>query len=568
MSLMLDREPGVQFNVSIYATNINTTGYDYSITPTLVTFGVNEMMQSINIAATADMLLEYNENFQLSFELTASAQEIGVITGSASTTTITILNNDSVVVKFQTVQYCVDEGSVVSITVLADKPIYNNYSVLLTTFINSSLHAASDEDFNSVTFEVVFAPNQTMADLLITAHKDVLLEQNETFFVRLELSEGIDMIGVKIAEENNIASVTIINNNVVKIGLTSAEYFTIEDSTVMKVILTLEDNQPANTSFTISLHLTPRSASDVDFRDDDIDVTFGPRDTQVVVNISIAADEYPEQNETFAISLFIPTMSREIGVGDGRITNAVGHILNDDSLYVSIHSPLLNVDEGNTATIQVTLDHAAGRNISVGIIAQPLTATDSDFALLQSVINFGPTDTSQTISVLAIDDDILEYIETFTIGIVIADDLSEIGVLPGENNITSVNIRDNDRVTATLSISDSSVNEGDKYTITVSLNQTAYAKIGFLIGTTAMTATDDDFEGGAFEVYFESTETSRNFTLTTMQDEIFEPNENFVVFLQVLSEYQKLGVYIDSANNEAIITIVNDDGKIQVSYHL
>ena len=26
ISLMLDREPGVQFNVSVYATNINTTG--------------------------------------------------------------------------------------------------------------------------------------------------------------------------------------------------------------------------------------------------------------------------------------------------------------------------------------------------------------------------------------------------------------------------------------------------------------------------------------------------------------------------------------------------------------
>ena len=117
------------------------------------------MMRSINIAATADMLLEYNESFQLSFEPTASAEEIGVITGSPSTTTVTILNNDSqlkitceitltdiilgVVVEFQTVQYWVDEGSVVSITVLTDKPIYNNYSVLLTTFINSSLHAAS-----------------------------------------------------------------------------------------------------------------------------------------------------------------------------------------------------------------------------------------------------------------------------------------------------------------------------------------------------------------------------------------------------------------------------------------
>jgi len=27
ISLMLDREPGVQFNVSIFSTNINTTGH-------------------------------------------------------------------------------------------------------------------------------------------------------------------------------------------------------------------------------------------------------------------------------------------------------------------------------------------------------------------------------------------------------------------------------------------------------------------------------------------------------------------------------------------------------------
>ena len=69
---------------------------------------------------------------------------------------------------------------------------------------------------------------------------------------------------------------------------------------------------------------------------------------------------------------------------------------------------------------------------------------DLDYIILQSVINFGPTDTSQTISVLAVDDDILEYIEMFAMGIVIADHLSEIGILPGENNITSVSINDND----------------------------------------------------------------------------------------------------------------------------
>ena len=70
--------------------------------------------------------------------------------------------------------------------------------------------------------------------------------------------------------------------------------------------------------------------------------------------------------------------------------------------------------------------------------------------------------------------------------IVITDDLSEIGILPGENSVISVYIRDNDSkamhyvhalsciisgVTAALSVSDSSVKEGNKCKVTVSLNQ-------------------------------------------------------------------------------------------------
>jgi len=69
---------------------------------------------------------------------------------------------------------------------------------------------------------------------------------------------------------------------------------------------------------------------------------------------------------------------------------------------------------------------------------------DLDYALLQSIVNFGPTDTSQTISIITVDDEILEYIEIFKISIEISDGISEIGVLPGENNVTSVYIRDND----------------------------------------------------------------------------------------------------------------------------
>ena len=72
----------------------------------------------------------------------------------------------------------------------------------------------------------------------------------------------------------------------------------------------------------------------------------------------------------------------------------------------------------------------------------------------------------------------------------------------------------------------------------------------------------DDFRDEPLEVYFKSTETLKTLFVKTTEDDVFEPNENFAIFLQVLDDYQRLGVDIDSDNNEAIITIINDDGKI------
>ena len=141
-------------------------------------------------------------------------------------------------------------------------------------------------------------------------------------------------------------------------------------------------------------------------------------------------------------------------------------------------------------------------------ICECVLPLDLDYTLIQSVINFGPTDTSQTISIITVDDKTLEYIEIFTMSIVITDDLSEIGILPGENSVISVYIRDNDSkamhyvhalsciisgVTAALSVSDSNVKEGNKCKVTVSLNQAANTKIGFLISSITMTATGIQF---------------------------------------------------------------------------
>ena len=45
----------------------------------------------------------------------------------------------------------------------------------------------------------------------------------------------------------------------IRVGLTAMEYFAVEDSAVMSVVL--ENDQPANTSITVTLRLTTNTAS-------------------------------------------------------------------------------------------------------------------------------------------------------------------------------------------------------------------------------------------------------------------------------------------------------------------
>ena len=58
-------------------------------------------------------------------------------------------------------------------------------------------------------------------------------------------------------------------------------------------------------------------------------------------------------------------------------------------------------------------------------------------------MSFGPNETSQNVTVLAIDDDIAEFEESFSLSIKISNQLKDIGVLPRNVN-TTINITDND----------------------------------------------------------------------------------------------------------------------------
>ena len=78
----------------------------------------------------------------------------------------------------------------------------------------------------------------------------------------------------------------------------------------------------------------------------------------------------------------------------------------------------------------------------------------------------------------------------------------------------------------------------------------------------------NDYVNGPFQVYFKPNETSKTLPLATIQDDVFEPDETFLLILQVPDEFARLGISIDSVNGNATIRIINDDSKLLITRSL
>jgi len=129
-------------------------------------------------------------------------------------------------------QYSVMEGSNVSVKILADKPVLTVYSVLLEAILLESSFRASGiqlsmyscvtysctpciaDDFVMESVELQFAPDQTEISFSMHTLSDLLLEADETFMVRINISNSSKMIGVKLSESSvSSATITIISTN-------------------------------------------------------------------------------------------------------------------------------------------------------------------------------------------------------------------------------------------------------------------------------------------------------------------------------------------------------------------
>jgi len=184
------------------------------------------------------------------------------------------------------------------------------------------------------------------------------------------------------------------------------------DTSVLTYIVSL--SAATNVNVSVDYALTENSAtSAIDYFDVSGTLLIPAGSTSSSIPVSIVPDDIIENDETFSITLSNPS--------SGIITqaNAVGTIVNDDFLYVSVSNA--SISEGNTGqtptlTFNVSLNNSFTTDVTVDYRTFDVTATSaSDYIAAMGTLTIPAGDTSVAIPVTVTGDDVYESNETMTL---------------------------------------------------------------------------------------------------------------------------------------------------------
>ncbi|MCC4214740.1 Ig-like domain-containing protein, partial [Leeuwenhoekiella parthenopeia] len=236
-------------------------------------------------------------------------------------------------------------------------------------------------------------------------------------------------------------------------------------------------------------------------------------------------DTIYELSENFTITGTVQTNNTR-----NLVAEATGTITDNDGNAPAISIADVTVSEGDDAEFVVTLDKPSFEDIVVDITFADGSATNpedyTDGTPLQVTIPAGST-TSEPIVFPTVDDNIFEPSENFTVTGTVST-----GTVSNSPVTASGTITDNDGNAPAISIADVTVSEGDDAEFVVTLDKPSFEDIVVDITFADGSATnpEDYTDGTPLQVTIPAgSTTSEPIVFPTVDDNIFEPSENFTV---------------------------------------
>lgn len=496
-----------------YATSNGTATApgDYMSATGTLTFTPGTTQTTLSIAIVNDAQIENAETFSVTLSNPVSAT-----LGTPSAASVTINDNDLATVTLSSATYSVSESTgtlPVTVTLSQAAP----YTVTVN-YATSNGTATAPGDYTTASGIVTFTPSVTQTTINLTIMNDALVENTETFNIVLS-NPANATLGAPSS-----ATLTITDNDLPLVALSSASYATSESAGSAPITVTL--NQAAPYTVTIVYATSNGTATaPADYVSASGTLTFTPGLTQSTAHIVIVNDTAIENNETFGV-----TLSNPVSATLGAPASAVVTIGDNDRPTVMLTSASYSVNENaGVMPLTATLSQAAPYTITVAYAASNGTATaPADYASATGTLTFTPGATQAAFNVTIVNDTLVENSETFSVTL-----SNPISATLGAPASASITIADNDLPSVALSSANYFVNEGaGAVPVTLTLDQPAPFTVTVAYATSNGTASAPaDYIAASGSVTFAAGITQSMIDITIVNDAAIENNETFSVTL-------------------------------------
>ncbi|NBT41666.1 MAG: hypothetical protein EBT20_14575, partial [Alphaproteobacteria bacterium] len=527
VTVSLSNSYGQEISVS-YATADGTavSGLDYETQSGNLVFAPNETSKSFSVPIIDNEVYEEAETFSVNIGLVG--ESLGTIANGSATVTI---NDDEAVPQISITDLALTEGQsgdlIVSVSNAAEQEITLDYAT-----VDGS---ATNQDYNQISGSLTFASGELEKTISVTTLDDALDENEESF--TLELSN----LNIGTFSDSS-ASITIADNDEApEITLTGAN--TVDENEDLAVTLAL--STASGKTITIDLStLAGTAQADEDYLSVDQTVTLLPGESSKTIILSIVDDAIDEDNETFQV-VAANSVNANLASSPSAPNGVLDVEILDNDEPPTFALTVADVEEGETASLNLTLSGPSAKPISVLVATADGTASSADYEAVSATVDFAPGETSKTLSVVTTEDTTDEFDETVLVNISEA-----VNVLVPEIAY-SFSILDDDEA-PNLSFNDQSVTEGASFDVEFVLSEASAKDISFSVTTAVGTAGANDFTAVSETLTISAGATTATQSFSVLQDALDEEDETFTINVGNLTN-------VSAANSSATVTILDDD---------
>ena len=419
-----------------------TAGSDYTALTGSVTITAGQTTATINLATLDDSLVELSESVVITLTGTNDA-DVSVDT-SSSQATVTISDDDSSLVSVlandNTASEPSDDGQfTVSLSELSTTDTLVSYAVSGT--------ATAGDDFVSLVGTVLISAGTSSATIDVDVLDQSLLENDETVIVTL-LSTDNSVIDIDNTADT--ATVTIADDDMATVAVSVSDPTAAEPADNGQFTVTISE---ASDRDTVVNYVVTGSADAVnDFNAVSGSVVISAGTLSATIDIGAVDDSVLEADETVIVTL-VGTDDPDVTVDTGS-PQATVTISDDDTAEVTITAnDSLASEPGDDGQFTVTLSSPSDTDTTMAYVVTGDATAGTDFVALSGSVTILAGDTSATIDVSVLDDNLLEDNE-LVVATLTSVTSGDADVSISTTNAATITIADNDTALVSIAATD------------------------------------------------------------------------------------------------------------------